>query len=513
MLRNSITAQHTCRIKHFNELEYCNLAYDSLGFLKYHVGFSYNNFLTCEKEKCHKGQFLCRQMKFCISLALVCDGINHCFYNEDERGCRNFTYQNLYKCRKQGKGVLVDNVCNGIVDCFLGDDELYCINVTTQTNFCKFIHPTSLYCQSNISEKFIWLNGFDKNIKMLKISQNGIYFNITKNQNQILHITIIENNGNFSKAFRFFPNLVSVVLKSDNIDLKINFLKNLPLLQFLDVSFNLIKDLKWVSGLESERLIYLDLSGNPLKSVNFELKSLTQLKILKILNCPILKFEKHFFISLVNLNKLFLNHTFDAKVVNIKSLKTLENLKIVVSQSYKLCCIFWKFASGNIVCQPEYATFIDCLNLLSSLIVKILFWMFGCFGLILNVFSLLTTYNADSSIKLYKYSIIGNDLITAIYFLFIASVDMFYKNSYIENDQNWRQSFACMTIGTCLQFSLISSSLTFLLLTNERFQAVNSPLTKSKAKKERFKIMFLFIILSISISVVPNLIYKVRKYF
>lgn len=45
---------------------------------------------SCNEIECKNGEFLCSFFKFCISIELVCDGINHCLRNEDEENCGLF---------------------------------------------------------------------------------------------------------------------------------------------------------------------------------------------------------------------------------------------------------------------------------------------------------------------------------------------------------------------------------------------------------------------------------------
>lgn len=51
--------------------------------------FPYFHLDKCYKTSCEPGEFLCPFYEFCLSVELVCDGINHCFLNEDESFCGN----------------------------------------------------------------------------------------------------------------------------------------------------------------------------------------------------------------------------------------------------------------------------------------------------------------------------------------------------------------------------------------------------------------------------------------
>lgn len=69
----------------------CRIVYSSKGELLTKVPapsipFGIHN---CHMQNC-SGDFLCTRHKFCIPIENVCDGINHCWNNEDELNCGQF---------------------------------------------------------------------------------------------------------------------------------------------------------------------------------------------------------------------------------------------------------------------------------------------------------------------------------------------------------------------------------------------------------------------------------------
>lgn len=67
-------------------LGYCEFGYDSLDERQTIINYPYLSLMNCSKN-CRQGYFLCSKFKFCIDIKLVCDGLNHCFHNEDEMNC------------------------------------------------------------------------------------------------------------------------------------------------------------------------------------------------------------------------------------------------------------------------------------------------------------------------------------------------------------------------------------------------------------------------------------------
>lgn len=71
----------------------CVLRYSSLDVPLTRNYFPFLELVDCPKynKTCDVGQFLCPFYKYCIPIQLVCDGINHCFFNEDEVNCGKIT--------------------------------------------------------------------------------------------------------------------------------------------------------------------------------------------------------------------------------------------------------------------------------------------------------------------------------------------------------------------------------------------------------------------------------------
>ncbi|CAD5121128.1 DgyrCDS9667 [Dimorphilus gyrociliatus] len=68
----------------------CSLKYNSVGNLDVRVREPFSLIKYCDREKCLKGEYLCQSSRYCISIEQVCDGINHCWYGDDEFNCSEF---------------------------------------------------------------------------------------------------------------------------------------------------------------------------------------------------------------------------------------------------------------------------------------------------------------------------------------------------------------------------------------------------------------------------------------
>lgn len=429
-----------------------------------------------------------------------------------------FSYQNLYKCRNYSKGITLDKVCDEIVDCKLGDDELYCFKESKiKDSVCQTHQFNTLSCKINhpsFTAAFYNLSDFDKSIQKLIIYEKRIKLITKIFQLQILYLSITENYGDIIDHLKYFPNLITLILSKNNLNFNMenNKLSSLPLLQHLDLSFNRITTTNWLLSLKSFHLIYLDLSGNPLNVLEFHHPFLLNLKTLKLLKCSILHIETTTLINLKELREFHLNDTMDVEISVANNLKSLIKLKKAYTKSYQFCCSLWKYLSKSIVCTPKSSLYSKCSNLLSNFVVKVLFWLFGCVGTILNIFSILfTKKTTKSSIKEYLLAISLCDFLTSIYFLTIACADSFYNNVYMENDKIWRDSYFCLTIGIVFQFSLIFSFITVLFLAQERLCAIRNPFQTPKIKNYRCILLICSCIFSLFTAVTPAIIYDVSR--
>lgn len=67
----------------------CKQASNSYETLSPIIMPSITGFDKCSLKQCDPGYFLCSKLRFCIKIENICDGINHCIYNEDELNCSN----------------------------------------------------------------------------------------------------------------------------------------------------------------------------------------------------------------------------------------------------------------------------------------------------------------------------------------------------------------------------------------------------------------------------------------
>lgn len=70
-----------------NKTMECNLRYNNAGFLTSLPNIELPSHLLCLERRCRIGEYKCQIAGYCINIRLICDGIIHCPYGEDEENC------------------------------------------------------------------------------------------------------------------------------------------------------------------------------------------------------------------------------------------------------------------------------------------------------------------------------------------------------------------------------------------------------------------------------------------
>ncbi|XP_030747153.1 prolow-density lipoprotein receptor-related protein 1 [Sitophilus oryzae] len=95
----------------------------------------------CRPFKCMPGQYQCQNGQ-CIHPGDLCNGVNNCGDNSDEKDCEHYTCLNTqFRCEGNATQspmcIPISMRCNKVKNCPLGEDELDCPPVTCSTNQFK----------------------------------------------------------------------------------------------------------------------------------------------------------------------------------------------------------------------------------------------------------------------------------------------------------------------------------------------------------------------------------------
>ncbi|CAD5116857.1 DgyrCDS5699 [Dimorphilus gyrociliatus] len=400
----------------------------------------------CSSIEC-PGMFHCPK-SYCIPYRKMCD--ENCPGGEDEVGCKNYTCENLFKCKGGNFCINHEEVCDGKIDCpKYGDDETYCedLDPLCDVDGCSCRGKIIECSNSNVTSFPIYTKRKTRQVRALVLSYNSI---------DVLKYDML----------RKFHWLIKLNLSRNSISdvqpLAFSDLKNLG---ELDLSFNNLRtlDSNTFTGLRS--LVRLDLSNNFLSTLRQEfLNPFTNIQHLILIENQLNDVSKNAFSS-------------------------LKNLEILNTDAFKFCCI----ATNVKKCTPEPDEFSSCEDLMANYALQISIWVLGFCAFIGNSFVVAWRIKTDrhrvSSFFILNLGI--SDWMMGIYMLIIASVDMKYRGEYIVHADSWRESALCQFAGILAMLSSEVSVFMLTAITVDRVIAINFPL-KGGIRMKNAKIVVLF---------------------
>lgn len=515
------------KIKNIKNFE-CRIIVDYKGRLLHKPEYPYHELDYCLSYNCSSEEYKCYNEGFCLSIDLVCDGINHCLLGDDEFNCKNFTPKGFFKCRDQNKYLSHDKICNGIVDCQHGSDELTCqkekTNITfkNRNNYCKNHSKTFPVFVACIAPKKndiqLTLDDYQR-IKTLMLIGSITLKNSFESLN--LNVLIIRNNKNFNiDSFKKIPNIFMLeIIASSPLKEERNVLfenQSFLLLQKINLSRSDFFSLRFIENIQCKNLRFLIISHtkiSSLKKSNF--LYLTNLIYFEMDGLSIKLLEKNSFTKLKNLKTLIMRSTFIPLDYSSMMIKSLKNLNYMNCEQFQLCCFVEKYLTESIFCKPKATAFRTCKSIIPNLIFKILFWLAGIFGTFLNLLSaylLLNKQKKDG--KIFQFSITFSDTLSSFFFIVLCSFDSYYgPETYLENEDKWRKSITCKTLGVTMSFSILFSLISILMLTLEKFISISIPLERNNILFNLRKFFVIFPIICLILATLPLFLYSVRNSF
>ena len=281
-----------------------------------------------------------------------------------------------------------------------------------------------------------------------------------------------------TSTFKFLINLII-------LDLSRNYLEYLPSrlfasqtkLQILKIEDNLellsIEEEAFI-GLES--VTYLPLYQLRIYSISKRAFASLNLDILDLSRTYIHQCEDNAFEAL-SVNNFFLNET---DVVGFSSglFEGLVNIEWLVTKAYKFCCVKPYFLHED-NCFPQRDEFSSCKDLMRNDILRPLLWIVGLLALLGNTLAFIYRLYDSKRMKIGYGIFVANlaisDFLMGLYLIIIASADMYYRGSYIFNDDYWRHGWLCQMAGVLATLSSEASVLFIGLITIDRFLVIKYP--------------------------------------
>ncbi|XP_025084037.1 G-protein coupled receptor GRL101-like isoform X2 [Pomacea canaliculata] len=429
-----------------------------------------------EKIMCPETHFQCPGVDFyCLPVYVRCNGVFDCPGKQDETACDTYTCPGYYRCRSSHVCLHPDHVCDGWSQCPEGDDELLCDLSCPDTCVC---HGLAFTC----TQRFAAINYPE--LRYLDASGSGMTPRDVVNNTMIVYLSF--NNCN-----------ISVLDQMNFVNLQILDLSNNYITSFSSNIFGTLHNLR-----------SLDLSGNPLASLNptdrpshpalgqvigldvsrikFSIldvmisETFPNLRKLNLSDCGVETIAGELFTNLTELRSLDLK----GSTVNYfppQTFTSLSKLESLYADNYKVCCPA-SLPEGFILqkCEAPSDEISSCDALLRSDTYRVFLSLFASLALMGNagsfiyrVFISKKTSNLGFDVFVTNLSIA--DFVMGVYLAIIGIADRVYLENYLWNDLIWRNSFVCKLAGFLCLLSSEVSAFIILLVTLDRLLVINFP--------------------------------------
>ena len=407
-------------------------------------------------DNCTEGHFKCHE-GLCIPSYLLNNGEMDCLHGDDENIAEeSMTCPGYYRCQDFGMCVHPELLCDGIHHCPNKDDEKYC-NVSC---------PGNCTCQGYAYSCRATFNPFNHT------------------QVRYLDLSRAENPGPFLQyvhvlEFLRFLNLSRCGLRSVA-------LRDMPQLNVLDLSHNHLKSLPSfnLSGLSG--VTWLDLSGNPFVSVIdstfvmfVRFASLTRLEMLALTGTDLVSIEDRALSSLTRLA------TLDLRSNRLEKYGSgifwgLRDLQVLQTDDQKLCCQYFHRTPLQ-RCYAPADELSSCKDLLQSDFFRVFLWLLAVLAITGNAGVLIYRLRANElktppAFRVLVKNLCASDFLMGVYMLMIGAADAKFRNRYVEEESEWRQSATCKVAGVLAFLSSEVSAFVICLITLDRLLVICCPL-------------------------------------
>ncbi|KAL8595478.1 hypothetical protein ACOMHN_024177 [Nucella lapillus] len=450
------------------------LGMDGGGFLG--VDHNASQLLANGSLACPQTHFTCSDSsQDCLPVFLRCNQVEDCPSGEDEASCRVYTCPGFFRCRESNVCLHPDHLCDGLYQCPQQEDEAFCSTACPAGCTC---YGLALEC--HVSSR-TWVY---HDTRYLDASGSGLSL------------------ANLSVSWYL------VHLNLARCGLGEVFAANLPNLEMLDLSDNVLKVVLAESFSQMDNLRVLSLAGNPLalrvRSATSE--SLSRLRTLDLSRVHVMELGDDMLTSLGAENLEALNMTdcgvekvgqaftklLNLRVLDLrgcpmthfpprKVLKNLNKLTKVYAENYKLCCRgILPFGFDTSGCWAPENQLSSCDSLLKSNYYRVLVYLFASLAVLGNVMSMgyrtcINRRDSTQTASVFVSNLSVANFLMGLYLVMIAAADWKYKGVYVWGDEDWRRGLPCQIAGFVFVLSNEVSVLLVCLLTADRYLLLRCP--------------------------------------
>ena len=418
---------------------------------------------------CPETHFWCPDKDYCLPVYVRCNGVNDCPGHEDEEGCDTFMCPGFYRCRASKVCVLIDHVCDDWPLCPQHDDELLC-NLTCPSQ-CT-CHGMAFFCGGIFA-----VHGYP-DLRYLDVRGSGMNVHQLGDNHMLVHLGLARCGARALSNFTFSN------------------------LQSLDLSDNLLKEVRGDHFSHMPHLTVLFLAGNPLTSVfTVSVGSSTQLPKIHMLDLS--RVELHtvdpsLFMVFPQLHTLNLSHSglkllhWNSSQMSVASLQELDlrgsviaefsrdvlrgcvHLQLLLTDNFKLCCPSVLPPAFDLNhCHARQDDVSSCNDLLGSATYRGTVAVLAILSVLGNMVSLTVRVCVRNTWQLSSGGVVLTHLSVAdlgmgLYLATLGLADRLLAGHYVWQDVAWRRGAVCQLAGVLAMFCRHASTFFITILSLDR---------------------------------------------